>query len=108
MAWEAVKATCGENAETYREEVRAGKRPALYTKKQFFEELEEAKKNEPINTVVFFEVCKDLRRTAFFAKIGEKLDAHLNKLDENMLYIDDPECAFVDTARFKSYNNEEE
>ena len=108
MAFESLKTTCVKNAEIYREEVRAGKRPALYTKKQFFDELEEAKKDKPINTVIFFEICHDLRVLSLFVNFGEELDAHLDKLDENMLYIDDPVCAFVKKARFEFYNREEE
>ena len=101
MAWEILKTDCVENAETYCEEVRAGKRPAIYTKKQFFEELEEAKKNGQISIAIFFDIRKDLVLATFFTDLGEGLDAHLAKLDENMLFTDGSDFAFVKKARFK-------
>lgn len=101
MSLEILKTSCVENAETYCEEVKAGKRPAMYTKKQFFEELEDAKKNAQISRAIFFEIRKDLVLATFFSELGEKLDAYLANLDENMLFTDGSDFAFVKKARFK-------
>ena len=98
MAFEILKTNSVENAETYREEVRAGKRHAMYTKKKFFEELEEAKKNWQIRGVFFHEIRNDLVLATMPVKIDE-LDAYLAKLDENMLFTDDPEFVFVKKAK---------
>lgn len=100
MAFEILKTTSVENAETYRDEVRAGKRPAMYTKKQFFEELEEAKKNGQIRAVFFHEVRKDLVLATMPVQLA-KLDAYLDKLDENMLFTDDSEFVFVKKTTIK-------
>ena len=101
MAFELLKTDCVENTDAYCDDVKAGKRPALYTKKQFFEELEDAKKNAKISKAMFFEIRKDLVLATFFVELGEALDAYLDKLDENMLFTDSPDFAFVKTARFK-------
>ena len=100
MSFEILKTNSVENAETYRDEVRAGKRPAMYTKKQFFEELEEAKKNGPISMVFFHEIRNDLVWATMPVKVDE-LDAYLDKLDENMLFTEDPEFVFVKKAKIK-------
>lgn len=100
MAFEILKTNSVENAENYREDVRAGKRPALYTKKQFFEELDEAKKNGQIRVVFFHEIRNDLVFATHPIQIDE-LDAYLEKLDENMLFTDDPEFVFVKKAKIK-------
>jgi hypothetical protein len=100
MSFEILKTNSVENAETYRDEVRAGKRPAMYTKKQFFEELEEAKKNGPIRVVFFHEIRNDLVLATMPVNV-DKLDAYLDKLDENMLFTDDPEFVFAKKAKIK-------
>lgn len=100
MAFELLKTTRVENAETYRDEVLAGKRPAMYTKKQFFEELKEAKKNGQIKVIFFHEVRKDLVYATMPVQPA-KLDEYLDKLDENMLFTDDSEFVFVINTKIK-------
>lgn len=86
-------------AKQHREDIRAGKVPPKYTKKQFLEDLEKAKEEGPVDRVSFLLVGMDLGYYMYCTDLDE-LNDMLENLDEYMMFTDDSDRLMVVRAKF--------